>query len=189
MKSTPVDKIQRLYFVALVPPEPIKSQVWQMKEEVLEKYGSKAALKSPAHVTLHMPFTFRVDREDRIIDCLKTAIADKKQFEITHDGFGCFEPRVIYVNVDKTEPLEILKADVVKQMRLDLKLQNADYKNLPFHPHMTIAFRDLKKPVFQEAWTAYENREYRASWKCDSVCLLKHNGAGWDVLEEIGFNV
>lgn len=180
-------KIQRLYFVALIPPEPVRSGVWKLKEEVLANYGSKAALKSPAHITLHMPFTFRVDREDKIINCLKTAVQGLESFEINHDGFGCFEPRVIYVNVEKTEALEEIKASVVRQMRLDLKLQNADYKNLPFHPHMTIAFRDLKKAVFQEAWPNYEKRKYEASWKCQSVCVLKHTGKDWAVLEEIGF--
>ncbi|MEQ8470234.1 MAG: 2'-5' RNA ligase family protein [Marinoscillum sp.] len=180
-------KLQRLYFVALIPPEPVRSEVWQMKEEVKANYGSKAALKSPAHITLHMPFTFRVDREGQIIDCLKTAIQAFQSIQINHHGFGCFEPRVIYVNVKKTEALEEIKARVVKQMKLDLKLQNADYKNLPFHPHMTIAFRDLKKPAFLEAWPKYVNRAYEASWECRSVCVLKHTGKDWAVLEEIEF--
>ena len=182
-----MSKIQRLYFVALIPPEPIKSEVWQMKEEVKTKYGPKAALKSPAHITLHMPFTFRVDREAQIIDCLKEAVLGIPSIQINHNGFGCFDPRVIYVNVEKTVPLEELKKNVVKQMRLELKLQNADYKNLPFHPHMTIAFRDLKKPIFQEAWPEYRERAYQASWECGSVCLLKHTGKDWAVLEEISF--
>ncbi|WP_421892039.1 2'-5' RNA ligase family protein [Marinoscillum sp.] len=182
-----MSKIQRLYFVALIPPEPVKSEVWQMKEEVKSKYGPKAALKSPAHITLHMPFTFRVDREDQIINCLTAAVRNTTPIEINHNGFGCFDPRVIYINVEKTAPLDELKKKVVKQMRLDLKLQNADYKNLPFHPHMTIAFRDLKKPLFQEVWPEYEQRAYQASWECASVCLLKHTGKDWAVLEEIAF--
>lgn len=180
-------KTQRLYFVALIPPEPIKSEVWLMKEEIRDTYGSKAALKSMAHVTLHMPFTFRVDREDRIIDSLTKAVEGKKPFEVIHDGFGCFEPKVIYVNVENTEPLEILKEEVVRQMRRDLKVNNADYKNLPFHPHMTIAFRDLKKPTFLEAWPRYQNRHYEAKWMCHSVFLLRHTGKEWAVLEEVGF--
>lgn len=183
----PTTKTQRLYFVALIPPEPIKSEVWQMKEEVKSKYGSKAALKSPAHITLHMPFTFRVDREYQIIHCLQEAVTGIPSIQIKHDGFGCFEPRVIYVNVEKTAPLENLKKNVVKQMRLNLKLQNADYKNLPFHPHMTIAFRDLKKATFQEAWPEYRQRSYEANWECGTVCLLKHTGKDWAVLEEVVF--
>ncbi len=182
-------KIQKLYFVALIPPEPIKSEIWQMKEEIRDTYGSKAALKSMAHITLHMPFTFRVDREDRIVESLKTAVQDNEAFEVSHDGFGCFEPKVIYVNVQKTEPLEKIKTDVVKQMRLDLKVNNADYKNLPFHPHMTIAFRDMKKPTFLEAWPNYENRPYTSKWTCQSVCLLRHTGKEWAVLEDISLSL
>lgn len=177
----------QLYLVALIPPEPIYSQVWQMKEEVMANFGSKAALKSPPHITLHMPFRWRADRQEGLIDCLKSAVLGQKHFEIRHEDYGCFEPRVIYVQVGTTPMLENLQMTVVRKMRRELKLLNADYKNRGFHPHMTIAFRDLKKPMFQQAWSAYAHRTYKAAWSCVSVYLLKHNGARWEVLEEFPF--
>jgi len=169
----------RLYFVALIPPEPILSEVKGFKEQVATTYNSKAALRSPAHITLHMPFQYREDREEKLWNVFQNFVTTASPFEILQDGFGCFEPRVIYVNVEKSAELDSLRSDLVKTMRRELNLDNADYKNLPFHPHMTIAFRDLKKTVFPEAWGNFEKLPFKATWKCHSFCLLKHTGKIW----------
>lgn len=143
------------------------------------RFGSKAALKSPPHITLHMPFRYREDREDRLCEVLQQAMIGFEPFEIIHDGFSAFAPRVIYVDVEDSEPLQAFRESVVKTMRHGLKLLNADYKDRPFHPHMTIAFRDLRKAAFYEAWAQYQTKPYAASWQVDQVSLLKHTGKEW----------
>ncbi len=182
------DKNKALYFVALVPPEPIRSEIHDLKEEVHERYQSKAALKSPPHITLHMPFKFREDREKKIFECLTNSTQSEKPFDISHKGFGCFEPRVIFVNVDLTKDLSEFQTALVRKMRRDLNLDNSDYKNRGFHPHMTVAFRDLKKPKFYEAWSDFETRAIETKWECESVILLKHNGKFWDIYRQFQFS-
>ena len=61
---------KNLFFIALIPPEPIKSEVMAFKKEMEEKFDSKAALRSPPHITLHMPFQWREDREGLLKDKL-----------------------------------------------------------------------------------------------------------------------
>jgi hypothetical protein len=46
----------RLYFIAHVPEEPVFADLMALKTAVRDLYGSKAALRSPPHITLHMPF-------------------------------------------------------------------------------------------------------------------------------------
>lgn len=174
-----MNKSNQLYFVALIPPSEFYERVQKLKEEVAEKYDSKAALRSPPHITLHMPFRFREDREDQLHDIFHRFAASQQAFTVTQNGFGCFEPRVIYVNVDLSPQLDELRRALVKQMRHDLKLENADYKDRPFHPHMTIAFRDLKKPAFYEAWKQYQDQYIAHSWTCNSFFLLRHTGKIW----------
>jgi 2'-5' RNA ligase len=60
-----------------------------------------------------------------------------------------------------------------------LSIHNANYREKPFHPHITIAFRDLKKAIFNEAWDYYSNRLFQEEFTAESVTLLKHNGQFW----------
>ncbi len=62
-----------------------------------------------------------------------------------------------------------------------VKLTTADYKNMGFYPHMTIAFRDLKKNIFPVAWEEFKNRNIDMHWQAHELCLLKHNGKKWEV--------
>lgn len=174
-------KNQKLYFVALIPPKQIYERTMKLKEEVAEKFDSRAALKSPPHITLHMPFGFKEEKEDKIYQVLKDYVEEQISFSIHQNGFGSFAPRTIFINVQQTSDLDQFRSDLVRKMRRELNLDNADYKDQPFHPHMTIAFRDLKKSRFQEAWNYYKDQEFLGDWECNQVALLKHNGQSWDV--------
>ena len=50
---------RKQYFVALIPPSPVYEEAQALKEYFREKYNSKAALNSPPHITLHMPFFWK----------------------------------------------------------------------------------------------------------------------------------
>ena len=55
----------------------------------------------------------------------------------------------------------------------------------PFKPHMTVAFRDLRKPHFQLAWNEFNNRKFKETMLVDSLALLKHNGKVWKISARI----
>ncbi|BDD08181.1 hypothetical protein FUAX_06130 [Fulvitalea axinellae] len=176
-----------LYFVALIPGTPVREEVWALKEEIAERYQSKGALRSPAHITLHMPFKWREKKLETLTKTLGDVAGRTRNFSIQLTGFDFFEPRVIFVNVEKNEALNELQYDVAKAMRTNLNLLNADYKQRGFHPHMTIGFRDLKKAKFHEAKPAYQGREYERVFEADKLCLLKHNGERWEEFAEFPF--
>jgi 2'-5' RNA ligase len=56
-----------------------------------------------------------------------------------------------------------------------------------FHPHITIAFRDLKKPTFYKAWEEYKSKTFSADFICNSFSLLKHQKDEWMVLTKFNF--
>ncbi len=184
-----MNKSTKLYFVAILPPPSIQEEVMQLKSYCAEAYVSKAALRSPAHITLHMPFAFREDREETLIATMQEIAKGQKSFHVEHCGFGCFEPRVIYIDVLLTKAIEDLRKHAVSTMRKKLGLLNADYKNDGFHPHMTIAFRDLKKPMFNKAWEEFENKPFEQSWNCNAISLLKHNGQVWHIAQDFLFTI
>jgi len=171
---------QNLYFLALIPEEPIHAEVMAFKQEVAEKFNSTGALRSPPHITLHMPFKWRADKEEELIDKLSKFQYDNYSIAISLDGFDFFEPRVVFVNVIKTEPLILLQKQLSDYVRRELKFFNADYKDRGFHPHMTIGFRDLKKAIFPEAKAYFEDKIYQCQFEASNICLLKHNGEKWE---------
>ena len=173
--------MERLYFIAIVPPAKIQDEITQLKHLVAERFNSKHALRSPPHITLHMPFKWKDQKLEKLIEAMKLINLGLVPFDIELKRFNFFEPRVVYVDVIQNEMLGQLQEKVVSVCRKELKLNNADYKNRGFHPHVTIGFRDLRKPKFYEAKDYFEEKEFTIQFKAESVKLLKHDGHKWSI--------
>ncbi len=182
-----IDKTQSLYFIALLPDAETSSEIVEIKGAFSDKYGPKQALKSPPHITLHMPFLWKEAKLSVLRDCLYSFSESIKQFSYTINGFGAFPPRVIYLNIDLNTQLEALQKNLVNVARKSLKLDNADYKNRGFHPHITIAYRDLKKPVFLKAWPQYQLQPFTREITARQLTLLQHDGQMWTIFDQFDF--
>ena len=183
-KASKKDKDERQYFIAIVPPSPIYEEALQQKEYFKAKYNSKASLNSPPHITLHMPFRWVEKDENELLEELSQFANLFTAFSINLNGFSSFPPRVIFINVESTPELEKLQRELHRYVKRRLNLFNANYKELPFHPHLTLAFRDLKKPNYQKAWEEFVNKNYQASFIANKITLLKHSGTVWEVFRE-----
>ncbi len=177
-------KDDKLYFVAIVPPSPIYEEAFEQKLYFKTKYNSKASLNSPPHITLHMPFKWKESEEDELASQLETFARGRSSIAIQLNGFSSFPPKVIFINVETSVELKNLQKDLERHFKKELNLFNAKYKDLPFHPHLTLAFRDLKKPNFQKAWEEFVGKNYQATFLADKIALLKHSGAVWEVFRE-----
>ncbi len=174
------------YFIAIVPPEPVLSSIQEVKQRILEDYGTKGALRSPGHITLHMPFSWEEEKEEKLVTEL-SAFRHKHSFEVQLKDYDCFEPRVVFINVVESAPLAALQQSLVKHVKQKLQLFNQSDDMRGFHPHVTVAFRDLKKPVFYKLWERHQHESFEADFECTSFCLLKHNNQRWDVYREFKF--
>lgn len=182
----PLDKDEKsqLYFIAFIPPAPVFDDALKLKQYFKETYGSKAALNSPPHITLHMPFRWRVDKESELIDKLQQFIKRHDPLKICLDNFSSFPPRVIFLNVVTSEPLVTFQKELHRFCKKQLNIFNANYKEDPYHPHLTLSFRDLKKSNYATAWQEFAKKEYKAEFVADKVALLKHTGSEWKVLKD-----
>jgi 2'-5' RNA ligase len=169
------------YFLAIVPPAPLFDEAQNLKLYMEKQYHSKAALRSPPHITLHMPFRWKEEKEATLVSKIKIFTDAAEPVKVCVDNFSAFPPRVIYMNVVNSEQLAKLQNDLRKYFKIALNIFNADYKDLPFHPHLTIAFRDLKKQAFAMAWEEFKTKEYKIEFIADSITLLKHDGKRWQV--------
>ncbi|MEQ8907279.1 2'-5' RNA ligase family protein [Ekhidna sp.] len=174
---------ESLYFIAVVPPTEIQDEITKLKHEVAEKYESKHALRSPPHITLHMPFKWKDKRFEELKQVMEKLNSNIDSIHVELKGFDFFEPRVVYVNVIENEKLNQVQKVVVDICKKELKLDNANYKDRPFHPHVTIGFRDLKKRMFYEAKKEFVEREVSFKFRVNQITLLKHDGKKWNIVE------
>lgn len=175
---------KQLYFIAIVLPEPFATTITRFKEYFRDVYQSKAALNSPPHITLHMPFQWRPEKENVLASKLNNFFSSCSPVQVRLQNFGCFAPRVIFIEVLKYDLLENLQQELSRFCRLELNLFNATHKDNPFHPHVTLAFRDLKKTAFKIAWEEFKDRPFSGEFTAGRVALLKHNGKAWEVFQE-----
>ncbi|MEX0662183.1 MAG: 2'-5' RNA ligase family protein [Balneolaceae bacterium] len=178
---------KQLYFIALLPPEEIRQDVRQLKLGMKKRFDASHALKSPAHITLQIPFRREEKMESEMIGSLQKFAADQSKFMISLNGFGSFLPRVLFIKIEDHQPVQNLHSKMNVVLINSLSFTQKEIKQ-QLHPHLTIATRDLSKAAFHDAWTEYKDREFRASFDVNSLYLLKHNGKFWDVFREFPFN-
>lgn len=175
---------RKQYFVALIPPSPVFEEAQKLKESFRDKYNSKAALNSPPHITLHMPFMWNEQKESRLIAKLGDFSRHCDPIKICLDNFGSFPPRVIFIGVTESDALNAFQQNLHRFFKRELDVFNANYQDKPFHPHLTLAFRDLRKSQYTLAWKEFSTMEYKAEFMADKIALLKHNGKHWEVLKQ-----
>lgn len=167
------------YFIALIPPSPYYEEAWMLKHFFKDNFYSEAALRSPPHITLHRPFTWQEKNETRLFEVLTHFAARQTPFDVEVKGFGAFAPRVIYLQVVHGEALQRLAAGLQQICAEQLHVVDTENEGRPFHPHLTVAFRDLKKSDFFNAWNAVKEKHWEARWQVEAITLLKHTGKLW----------
>ncbi len=177
--------MNKKYFIAIVLPEPFQSQVEEMKIELFRRFNLKGALRSPAHITLHRPFEWKEEKEQVLIDALQK-FSLGSSFELKLQNFNSFKPRVIYVDVMRNDALYDLHKRLKNYAQEKLRLLNEVEDMRGFHPHVTIAFRDLRKNKFEEVWQNFISGKFEAHFKVDKIALLRLEQK-WEVIKEFEF--
>jgi 2'-5' RNA ligase len=171
-----------MYFVALVCPPEIDTEIAAFKQWMKDHYQCTVAQKSAAHITLVKPFWIELTWEDYLVGTLRSYSDPAGPFEISLHGFSHFGKRVIYVDVKHTPLLNDLKkrveAHFIRSFGDSLKREQ-----ILFEPHVTIANRDLKPGDFNKAWEHFRNTRYERTFLADRISLLRLVDGKWIELE------
>jgi 2'-5' RNA ligase len=169
-----------LYFIAIVTPATINQQVLEWKNYMLQRFHCKVALRSPAHITLIPPFEMGDGLLADMQEQLQSFATGRQSFPIELKNFAAFTPRVIYVavqpNARLTELQATLQTTLLQSRRFPIKKEDR-----PFHPHVTIANRDLKKEDFPLAWQYFQQITYAVHFPADAITLLRLNNHNWEI--------
>ncbi|ARV59449.1 2'-5' RNA ligase [Nostocales cyanobacterium HT-58-2] len=174
-------KSQRLFFIALLPPQEIQDYANQVKQYFADKYASRHAQKSPPHITVQPPFEWADADVPALEKCLADFASLREPVPITLSGFSAFAPRVIYINVVRSSQLLALHADLMAYLEGSLGIVDKVGKTRSFAPHMTVAFKDLTRQNFKAAWPEFEKRELLFEFTASDLTLLLHDGQRWNI--------
>jgi 2'-5' RNA ligase len=175
-----------MYFIAIVLPQPLNEKILSYKNFMLEKFNCKVGLKSPAHITLVPPFWLEEEKEPQLLSEVESLSTGISSFPIATNNFSAFKPRTIFIDVKQSKELSQAKTitDNFFKKKEDSKIK-IDHR--PFHPHITIATRDLHKKAFHEAWPVFENKKFEEEWMATGISVLRHNKKNWDVIQTSQF--
>jgi 2'-5' RNA ligase len=174
-----------IYMIAILPPEPIYSEVQEFKKRFVDAYESNEAYRRPAHITVIPPFEYSQDEEQKLTNFLTKFLKKYSPFELSFDGFGIFEKRVIFVQPEKNEPLKILFQDIKKAFNKEFKVREGSSSSLPYAPHMTIGYKDLKPAMYDLAWQEFCSKIYRRKFMLGGLYLMRHTGQKWIAVSEV----
>lgn len=172
----------------MVLPPALNEEILKLKKWAHEHWGCKVGLKSPAHITLLPPFWMPENLQEDLIRHMENLYHPMPPFIIRTANFSAFKPRTIFIDVVVDDQLQHLKkttdAYFKKQPQYGAKIDTR-----PFHPHITIATRDLRKSAFAEAWPQVADRSFQETFMAEGVSLLRHNGQLWQVVHTALFQL
>lgn len=180
-----MEKKNPLWFIALIPPQEIAQEVTAFKKIAASRYYSKKALTSPAHITLQPPFDWPENRLGELTAVLEALASASNPFEQELRDFDCFRPRVVFVNIVLNEKLEDLAARLKTHLSPLLGSDKVD--NRPYHPHMTVAYKDLEPQQFYRAWEFFSQQPFFRKFTANALYLLRHEGGIWKPVREFKF--
>lgn len=171
-------KVMQKYFLAIVPEGAIQDNCTEIKNEIRDQFNVKYALKSPAHVTLKMPFSYNEAKEEKLIQDLRKFLIQFESFPISIGGVDTFGKRVIFLKIKADDRLTKLQAELKVFCKRELTLVD-ELSDRNFHPHMTIAFKDLKEIHFDEILNLVKERSVQEEYFVSNIHLLKRIEGRW----------
>jgi len=173
-----------LFFIALIPPGQIADEIMDFKHYSAKKFNSRKALNSPAHITLFPPFRFNEKNLHELFIPLYELAEKTSSFYLTLNGFDHFSNKVVFVKAEHCKNIYELQDELVQKLKA---LMPGNTVSSKFHPHATVAFRDLDRENFEKAWEYYKTVDYLRVFEANSFFLLKHDGKVWRAINQFKF--
>lgn len=150
-----------------------------MKMDFKENYESAHALKSSPHITLVPPF--QITDEPASMEILQNFANEHSSFEVELKDFSHFGKRVVFIDVVENQSLNNLHIGLKEIMSSNSLVFKYASQPKPYHPHLTLAFRDLSNENFRRAWAVYNTQSYNASFEAKELVLFKHYQQRWHI--------
>lgn len=177
--------MENLFLICLIPPASIVDDVDEIRNYIAEKFQVYESLKRPAHITLYGPIKIASrDTEERFFNALSTAVFSDPFTQVLYN-FNSFLQHTFYLDVEQNIGIMNLQKQIKKAL-IPLKL-DSQQDNFKFTPHLTLAFKDVKPPVFESIINTFKDRKFKRTYTVSGFSVYKHMDKKWQPYKEFPF--
>jgi 2'-5' RNA ligase len=177
--------MENLFLVCLVPPISIVEDIDEIRTYISEKFNVHESLKRPAHITLYPPVKLSsLETEKRFFKALEDASFNTPFTQVLRN-FNSFLEHTFFLDVEQNEGIMNLQTQIKKELQPLKLLEKKD--GTKFNPHLTLAFRDVKPPVFQQISAEFKDRKFKREFQVSSSSVYKHMDKRWQPFKEFIF--
>ncbi len=160
------------YLLILQPHEDLYNKMIDIKQSFAKEFDCAMAKYLKPHLTLLLFKQYEM-MEQKIVHRLQSIAMQQYPFSIELNGFGSFPSHTIYINVQtKNSVIDLVKE--LKQIQSLLKLDAENKPHFITEPHISVA-RKLLPWQYEKAWTAYQQKNFTASFIANQMILLRRN--------------
>ena len=167
-----------LKLIAILPPTGIAEKVKQEQQFIADRWGPKHALRTPPHLTIIPPLAVNPTSFNAIKRMAAVIASGMNPFTIQLKGYGAFKPRVVYIHPVIPPAMQTLYRQWRDALEVELPQLLDRYPDLPYHPHLTLAHRDVYPDQFSSIWRHYQGRSFDAHFEVKSFWILHHGPDG-----------
>lgn len=176
-------------YLALVPAEPIYSEIKRMQNALPNPSGKQVSIYSPPHITLADDFIIEREKESALIEFLSNEVSSIEPFPLNLNGFQRYGFKTIYIGVEEKDQVKALGKTLSQALYAFFKQRGAEKKVKPCSdPHLTVIPTYLLSGNFDAVWAEFEAKSYNASYLVENICVLRREGKGkkWEEFHRLG---
>jgi len=157
----------------------------QVELELCQKFGLCWGLKQSPHITIKAPFD--TDKIEPFVDYLNSLAARTKPFEIKLEGFGYFEPKVIFLDVKENLKLKQLHFSILNYMKEKFKIEPHEFEGYNVKFHSAVALEDVSEEKFFQGkkYLKKYNPRFKFTAKTFGIFYYLGEDAGWIIARRI----
>jgi len=164
--------------IGIIPPEDYSLFVRKQEIYLSKKYNTIVGLLQPPHVTIKWPFEINdIQPFEKYCEDLSKEI---QPFEIKINGYGFFDPKVIFLKVEKNQNLINIHLKILKDLKEKFEIEKNKYEGAEPQFHTTLAYEDISEENFHKAKKELKKAEQpKLSFIFDSLGLFRFTGEEW----------
>lgn len=176
--------MENLFLVCIIPPATIVDDIDEIRESIAAEYNVFESLKRPAHITLYNPVKISYEQEKWFFKALEDA-SYLDSFEQVLKNFKSFPPHTVYIDVIQNDGIMKLQVQIKTALKPLALIPAKEISK--FTPHLTIAFKDVKLPVYNTIMDAYGDKKFKRTFTVTGFSVYKHIDKRWRPYKEFSF--
>jgi len=172
-------KDRSLCLIAILPEASVTEQIRSLQQEITTQFGPKRALSVPVHITLEAPFRVAEERVAELSEVLRGFFSGRPKMILNLRDFGSFRQDTFFVSVEPNLALLETQLQLSALLRSEVEFIKEKPRFIGYHPHVTLANRDVTPEAFMRIDKEFRGRKFHARFAVHKVELLRHDGKLW----------